>query len=75
MAKLWEGICAVGHAIGLVVNFIILAIFYFAIFGPFALIARLFSRDPLGLRGADRESFWTPREPEDTSLERARRQS
>ena len=75
VAKLWQGICAVGNAVGLVVNLVILAVFYFLIFGPFALLARLFSRDPLDLRGANRESYWCPREPEDTSLDRARRQS
>ncbi|MFW6161246.1 MAG: SxtJ family membrane protein [Planctomycetota bacterium] len=75
MAKLWQGVLGVGHAIGLVVNFLILGVFYFLIFGPFALLARLFARDPLDLARDGRESFWSPREPEEPSLERARRQS
>jgi len=75
VAKLWQGVCAIGHGIGLAVNAVILAVFYFLIFGPFALLARLFSRDPLTLRDATRASFWQPRETEEPSLERARRQS
>ena len=74
-SRLWQGICAVSHGVGLAVNFIILAIFYFLIFGPFALVARLLGRDFLGLRHGDRESFWAEREAEKPSLERARRQS
>ncbi len=75
VAKLWQGIRVVGHGIGLAVNAVILAFFYFFIFGPFALLARLFSRDLLALHEGGRESFWHPRKPEEPSLERARRQS
>ncbi len=75
MAKLWYGICTVGHGIGLVVNAVILALFYFLVFGPFALFARLFSGDALALRCGDRPSFWCARRPDEASLERARRQS
>jgi len=75
VAKLWQGIRAVGHGIGLAVNAAILAVFYFFIFGPFALVARLFARDPLTLRDDGRESFWQAREPKEPSLERARHQS
>ena len=75
MAKVWQGIRAVFHALGLAVNVIVLAVFYFLIFGPFALLARLFSRDPLALRAAGRQSFWVSRELDEPSLERARRQS
>ncbi|MBL7223042.1 MAG: hypothetical protein ISS72_04240 [Candidatus Brocadiae bacterium] len=75
MGKLWQGIRAIGHGIGLVANFVVLAVFYFLIFGPFALVIRLFRRDMLGLGGAERQSFWVPREPDEPSLERARRQS
>ena len=75
MGKLWQGIRAFGHGIGLVANFVVLALFYFLIFGPFALVIRLFRRDLLGLGGAERESFWEPRERTEPSLERARRQS
>jgi hypothetical protein len=72
---LWHGIKRFFHALGLVQNFLILAIFYFLLFGPFALIARLSGRDFLGIRRSDRASFWRTRPAEDLSLARARRQS
>ncbi len=73
--KLWEGIRAAFHAVGLATNFVLLALFYFLVFGPFALLVRLLRRDFLALRPSGRSSFWRPREPEEPSLERARRQS
>jgi len=73
--KLWQGICGLFHAVGLVANFVLLTLFYFLIFGPFALVARAMRRDLLGLGGRERDSFWTKRPPEQASLERARRQS
>ena len=73
--RLWQAICATFHAFGLVVNLFILAIFYFLIFGPFALVVRLLGRDFLGLRRAERETFWTTRRAEEPSLERAKRQA
>ena len=73
--RLWQGIRAVFHAIGLAVNVLVLAIFYFLIFGPFALVVRLFGRDLLGLRRADRQTFWAKRRAETPSLDRARHQA
>ena len=73
--RLWSGVKRAFHALGLAQNFIFLAIFYFLLFGPMALVARLTGRDFLGLRHPDRESFWQKRPPEDLSLERAKRQS
>ena len=72
---LWHGIRRFFHALGLVQNFLLLAIFYFLLFGPFALIARLTGRDFLGIRPSDQPSFWRPRPAEAPSLARARRQS
>ena len=73
--KLWRGVKRVFHALGLVQNLVLLGVFFFVLFGPMALLIRLFRRDMLALRGGDRKSFWLPRPPEDTSLERAKRQS
>ena len=73
--RLWHGIRKAFHGLGLVQNFVLLAIFYFVLFGPLALIARLAGRDWLDIRHPDRESFWKPRRQEEPSLERARRQS
>ena len=72
---LWQGLKKVFHALGLVQNFVLLAVFYFLLFGPMALLIRLFGRDLLGLRRRECETFWQPRPPEQTGLERARRQS
>ena len=73
--RLWQAIGATFHAFGLVANLFILAIFYFLIFGPFALVVRLLGRDFLGLRRGERETFWTTRRAEEPSLERAKRQA
>jgi len=72
---IWHGIKRFFHGLGLVQNFVLLAIFYFLLFGPFALIIRLTGCDLLGLRHGDRESFWRPRPQIEPSLERARHQS
>ena len=73
--KLWTCLKQFFHKLGLVQNFIILAVFYFLLFGPFAIVSRLFKRDLLGLRTRGRESFRHKRRQTDPSLERARRQS
>ena len=73
--KLWLGIKKVFHTLGLVTNFILLALFYFVPVGIYALFARLARRDFLDVRSGDRQSFWKPRRLEEPTLERARRQS
>jgi len=73
--KLWRGIQKTFHAIGLAQNFVLLALFYFLILGPFALVVRIARRDLLGLKDRDRESFWQRRPAEGDTLERARHQS
>jgi len=72
---LWRAVRKGFHALGLAQTFVLLALFYFLLFGPFALIARLSGRDFLGLRRAEGASFWRKRPPEQPTLERARRQS
>jgi len=73
--RLWNGIKKVFHALGLAQNFILLAVFYFVLFGPFALVGRLTGRDFLGIRDPERKSFWKKRRAVEPTLERARRQS
>ncbi|MFP4057776.1 MAG: hypothetical protein ACLF0G_13000 [Candidatus Brocadiia bacterium] len=73
--KLWHGLRKAFRALGLAQNFLLLAVFYFLLFGPLALVVRLARRDLLGTRRADRESFWQERPAEEPSLERARHQS
>lgn len=72
---IWHGIKRFFHGLGLVQNFLLLAVFYFVLFGPMALVARLAMRDLLDIHHPDRESFWKPRPAEEPSLKRARHQS
>jgi hypothetical protein len=63
------------NAVGLVQNFLILAIVYFVFIGPLALITRMVGCDFLLLRPSGRETFWRERRATEPTLERARRQS
>jgi hypothetical protein len=50
--------------IGMVVSFLLLAVFYFAILTPVGLVFRLLNRDLLARRfESERESYWTRRTP------------
>ena len=68
--RLWK---RVGQAIGDFIARIILSIFYFTVFTPFALGVRLLS-DPLGIRAHGNPGWWLDRETLDCTLEDARRQ-
>ncbi len=47
-----------------VVNPVVLAILFFAIFTPFALVVRIFRKDPLGMKADPaKKSYWLPRTP------------
>lgn len=53
---LWHFISA---CIGIVVSNLLLTLFYYCIFSPFAIIGRVFSgRDPLTIRKSDKKSYW-----------------
>lgn len=55
-------ITAVSLPIGIVVSFVILAVLYFGVFTPIALVFRLFGRDSLHRRfDASAKTYWTPR--------------
>jgi len=56
-----------GHALGKVVNPIILGIIFFGLLTPIALIARLFGRDELKLRRSDSKTYWI--KPTDTNTD------
>ena len=73
--KLWAKIKRFFHKVGLVQNFVLLAVFYFVLFGPLAILVRLAGRDLLHLKPGSRESFWHKRRQIEPTLERARRQS
>lgn len=68
--RLWK---RVGQVIGDSIARIVMTIFYFTIFAPFALGVRLLS-DPLSIKAHDSPGWWLDRETRDRALEDARRQ-
>lgn len=57
-------VTAVTLPIGIVVSFVILAVLYFCVFTPIALVFRLIGRDSLHRRfDPEARSYWTPRRP------------
>ena len=64
LASLNRGWMMLGKAIGRVVSPIVLAILFFGLLTPMALLMRAFGRDELRLRRAqDAETYWRHREP------------
>jgi len=57
--RLWYRLA---FALGWVNSRILLTIIYFLMFLPYGILSRLFGRDPLGLRGERRMSYWHKRE-------------
>ena len=70
--KIWQKWLAFGRFVGNFLARIFLSIFYFTVFVPFGLGARLFS-DPLQVK-TSRNSSWRPRITGDQTLEEVRRQ-
>tara|TARA_B100001964_G_C13871033_1_gene438679 strand:+ start:164 stop:406 length:243 start_codon:yes stop_codon:yes gene_type:complete len=71
--RIWSAWRKFGQTIGDLIARIILSVFYFTIFVPFALGARLLS-DPLNVKAHDRSIWWLERETRDRTLDDARRQ-
>lgn len=65
---------ALVHLLGIVQNFILLALVYYVVVGPLSLIIRLSRQDPLAMRRMEQPSFYTPKERIPTDLERCERQ-
>ena len=72
LRKIWQAWKAFGHFMGNMVARVVLSIFYFTIFVPFAIGARLFT-DPLGLK-SKQEALWLARHTADQDLTEAARQ-
>ena len=68
----WEGWKRVGRRIGDFQARLILSLFYFLIFGPFALVVR-FASDPLGIKPGVARG-WTVRSEKGVVLEQATKQ-
>ncbi len=73
LKKIWEGWKRIGGYIGDFIGRLILTLLYFTLVLPFGLIMRL-TRDPLNIRRRGL-SAWLAREPEETTIEAARRLS
>ena len=74
LRRLWAGWKRVGQAIGDFLARVILSIFYFTFFLPFALGTRLFS-DPLDMKPSAKTPQWLERKTKDLTLEDARKQA
>ena len=63
---IYLGLILVTLPIGLLISFLLLAIFFFGIFTPLAVVLRLIGRDPLGRKfDPDIGSYWiTHRQPD-----------
>ena len=68
----WQGWKAFGHVLGNLIARIVLTIFYFTVFVPFALGVKLFG-DPLHLK-SESARLWRERSTGDQSLEEVLRQ-
>ncbi len=72
LRKFWHSWKAFGRFMGNLVARIVLSLFYFTIFVPFAAVARLFT-DPLALKNSQ-QAFWLARHTADQTLSEASRQ-
>lgn len=64
LKKIWVQF---GETISRVTNPLILGIIYFFLITPFALVGRLFGRDPLRLKKIASVSYWVHRQPSEIS--------
>ena len=71
LRKVWEAWKRFGQVIGDFVGRLVLTVFYFTLFVPFALIVRLFM-DPLALRPVVNPK-WLERKTTDLTLDDSRR--
>jgi hypothetical protein len=68
--KAWMGFAAV---LGYVNSRILLFVLFYFVLTPYGWISKLFGRDPLSRRGAQRDSYWIPRENSRQSKEQFER--
>ena len=71
LRKVWEAWKRIGQFIGDMIGRVVLTVFYFTLFMPFALGVRFFG-DPLGMRPSSRVK-WVERTTHDLTLEDSRR--
>jgi len=73
LRTIWEKWKQIGQVIGDFIARIVLSLFYFTIFVPFALGIRLFG-NPLGVKGKRNLARWIDRKTRDLVLDDGRRQ-
>lgn len=71
LRKIWHAWKRIGQFIGDQIGRIVLTVFYFTLFMPFALIVRFFM-DPLGIKPLG-HSKWLERKTQDLTLDDSRR--
>ncbi len=71
--RAWRTWKSFAHEMGNYQGRVLMALFYFAIVTPFAVLLKVFS-DPLKVHDVPDQSSWAPRSDGDTTIEQARRQ-
>jgi hypothetical protein len=71
LRKVWEGWKRFGQFMGDLIGRLVLTVFYFTLFMPFALVVR-FLLDPLAIRPRS-HAKWLERRTQDLTLEDSRR--
>ena len=60
--RVFVGFSIITMPIGMAVNFVVLAVFFFLVLTPVGIVCRLIGHDPLGIRPRDAaESYWLER--------------
>jgi len=73
LKKIWATWKRIGQFIGDLIARVVLSLFYFTLFVPFAVAVRLFG-DPLSMKAKANPSWWLERSTRDLALDNARRQ-
>ncbi len=72
LKRAWNTWKRLGQKIGDFLARVVLSVFYFTVFMPFALVVRLF-QDPLRQKPKKLDSYWEDRRAQTASLDDARR--
>ena len=73
LRAIWATWKRIGQFIGDFIARVVLSLFYFTLFVPFAVGVRLFG-DPLGVKAKTNPSWWLERATHDLAFDNARRQ-
>jgi hypothetical protein len=73
LKRVWQSWSRFSALIGGFQSRLVLSLFFFTVFFPFAVATRLLS-DPLGLKSRGKATYWLERKPVEVDLEQSRRQ-